>query len=128
MRPLSLAWSHADMEQPGLWTGGCPHGVVALPRPRRRISCKTPARSRNSRAGLVASPTPPMDVARSLKRGTAAAVLGLLVLPVSSLGDLEHDLSARSLSQTRLRASIAAETRRIEATRAGVETAQRRLA
>src|SRR4051795_7372054 len=87
-----------------------------------------PAPSRNSRSVLVASLGPPMDVVRSLKRGTVVAVLGLLVLPVSSLGDLEHDLSARSSRQARLRASISAETRRIETTRAGVEAAHERLA
>lgn len=87
-----------------------------------------PAPSRNSRSVLVASLGPPMDVVRSLKHGTVVAVLGLLVLPVSSLGDLEHDLSARSSRQARLRASISAETRRIETTRAGVEAAHERLA
>src|SRR3954471_784562 len=94
----------------------------------RRICCKMPAPSRNSRSVLVASLGPPMEVVRSLKHGTVVAVLGLLVLPVSSLGDLEHDLSARSSTQAQLRASITAETRRIETTRAGVQAAEARLA
>jgi peptidoglycan hydrolase CwlO-like protein len=68
-----------------------------------------------------------MDV-RSIKRGAAIAALGLLWLPVSSLGDLEHDLSARRSTASQLRAAIAAETQRIDATNAGVREAQRRLA
>jgi cell wall-associated NlpC family hydrolase len=77
---------------------------------------------------LVASLGRSMDVSRSIKRSAALAALGLLVLPVASPGDLEHDLSARSASASRLKASIAAETRRIDATRAGLRAAQARLA
>jgi peptidoglycan hydrolase CwlO-like protein len=65
---------------------------------------------------------------RSIKRGAALAALGLLWLPVSSLGDLEHDLSARRSTASQLRAAITAETQRINATNAGVREAQRRLA
>jgi cell wall-associated NlpC family hydrolase len=80
------------------------------------------------RRSLVASLGRLMDVVRSLKRGAALAALGLLWLPVASIGDLERDLSARSSTATGLKASIAAETRRIEATSAGVRDAQARLA
>jgi peptidoglycan hydrolase CwlO-like protein len=69
-----------------------------------------------------------MDLVRSIKRSATLAVLGLLVLPVSSLGDLEHDLSARTASATDLRKAIAVETQRINATNAGVRAAQARLA
>jgi cell wall-associated NlpC family hydrolase len=69
-----------------------------------------------------------MDVVRSLTCSVALAVLGLLVLPVASLGDLEHDLSARRTTVTDLRAAIAAETKRIEATNESVATAEDRLA
>jgi septal ring factor EnvC (AmiA/AmiB activator) len=87
-----------------------------------------PALRRISGDLLVASPGRPMHVVRSIKRGAALAALALLWLPVSSLGDLEHDLAARRSTAAQLRASIAAETRRINATTAGVREAQRRLA
>lgn len=61
------------------------------------------------------------------KRGALLAALGLLWLPVSSLGDLEHDLAARRASAGDLRAAIAAETKRIEATNESVAAAQERL-
>ncbi|HEX4734038.1 MAG TPA: hypothetical protein VH247_06455 [Thermoleophilaceae bacterium] len=56
------------------------------------------------------------------------AVLGLLLLPVASPGDLSRDLSARRATATDLQAQIAAETRRINATGASVRQAQARLA
>ena len=58
----------------------------------------------------------------------AASALAQLWLPVSSLGDLHHDLSAHRTSAAELQATIAAETRRIGATSAGVHEAQVRLA
>ena len=57
-----------------------------------------------------------------------AAALGLLWLPVSSPGDLNRDLSERSQTASRLRAAIAAESRRIAATTEGVREARTRLA
>jgi cell wall-associated NlpC family hydrolase len=60
--------------------------------------------------------------------GLIAGILALLWLPVSSLGDLERDLSARRATASDLRAAIAAETNRINATGASVRAAQRRLA
>jgi peptidoglycan hydrolase CwlO-like protein len=69
-----------------------------------------------------------MDVVRSIKRSMVVAVLALLVLPVSSLGDLEHDLSSNTATASDLRRAIAAETQRIDATNAGVRAAQARLA
>jgi peptidoglycan hydrolase CwlO-like protein len=69
-----------------------------------------------------------MDVPRLIKRSAALAALGLLWLPVISYGDLDHDLSAGKTTAAQLRASIAAETKRIQATSAGVAQAQARLA
>jgi cell wall-associated NlpC family hydrolase len=63
----------------------------------------------------------------SLRRGAAVALLGLLALPVASPGDLERDLSARRATASDLRAAIAAETQRINATGASVRQAQARL-
>jgi peptidoglycan hydrolase CwlO-like protein len=57
----------------------------------------------------------------------AVTALGLMWLPVSSLGDLHRDLSSRTQSASLLRAAIAAETDRINATNAGVREAQARL-
>jgi peptidoglycan hydrolase CwlO-like protein len=57
----------------------------------------------------------------------AVTALGLMWLPVSSLGDLHRDLSSRTQSASQLRAAIAAETDRINATNAGVREAQARL-
>jgi cell wall-associated NlpC family hydrolase len=57
----------------------------------------------------------------------AVTALGLMWLPVSSLGDLHRDLSSRTQSASQLRAAIAAETDRINATSAGVREAQTRL-
>jgi cell wall-associated NlpC family hydrolase len=72
-----------------------------------------------------------MDVSRSIKRKTTAAVvaavLGLLWLPVSSLGDLDSQLDSQQSTASRLKASIAAETKRINATAAGVQAARERL-
>src|SRR4051812_29042809 len=48
-------------------------------------------------------------------------------LPVPSIGDLHRDLSSRTQSASQLKAAIAAETRRLEATNAGVQDAQARL-
>jgi peptidoglycan hydrolase CwlO-like protein len=62
-----------------------------------------------------------------LLAGLAASALAVLWPPGSSLGDLHHDLSARRQTASELRAAIAAETRRIEATSAGVRDAQARL-
>ena len=58
----------------------------------------------------------------------ALAGLVLLWSPVSSLGDLNHDLAARRATASQLRVAIAAETRRIQATGAGVSEARARLA
>jgi peptidoglycan hydrolase CwlO-like protein len=69
-----------------------------------------------------------MDVSRLFKRSAVLAALGLLWLPVISYGDLEHDLAAGKTTAAQLRASIAAETKRIQATSAGVAQAQARLA
>jgi cell wall-associated NlpC family hydrolase len=68
-----------------------------------------------------------MDFLRLTKRGALLGALGLLCAPVSSLGDLEHDLAARRASATDLRAAIAAETKRIESTNESVANAQERL-
>ena len=60
-----------------------------------------------------------------------AFACGLLVLlwnPVASRGDLHSELSANSQTARNLRAAIAAETQRINATGAGVRQAQARLA
>jgi cell wall-associated NlpC family hydrolase len=54
--------------------------------------------------------------------------LALLWLPVPSSGDLSHDLAARKATAADLRAAIAAETQRINATAAGVADARARLA
>src|SRR5262245_43226339 len=75
----------------------------------------------------VASLGRSMDVPRLFKRSAALAALGLLWLPVISYGDLEHDLTAGKTTAAQLRASIAAETKRIQATSAGVAQAQARL-
>jgi peptidoglycan hydrolase CwlO-like protein len=69
-----------------------------------------------------------MDLLRLTKRGAVLAALGLLWLPGPSVGDLEHDLAARRASATDLRAAIAAETKRIDATNESVAAAQARLA
>jgi peptidoglycan hydrolase CwlO-like protein len=53
--------------------------------------------------------------------------VALLWLPGPSLGDLAGDLSARRATASQLRAAIAAETRRINGTAAGVHAAQVRL-
>jgi peptidoglycan hydrolase CwlO-like protein len=68
-----------------------------------------------------------MDAPRLIKRSAALAALGLLWLPVISYGDLEHDLAAGKTTAAQLRASIASETKRIQATSAGVAQAQSRL-
>src|SRR5438874_12530138 len=65
---------------------------------------------------------------RMLLAGLAASTLGLLWLPVSSLGDLHHDLSLRSQTAAQLRAAIAAESQQIAATSAGLRSARIRLA
>lgn len=62
-----------------------------------------------------------------LLAGMAIGASGLLTLPVTSLGDLESNLSARTQTASQLRAAIAAETKRIDATSAGVRDAQSRL-
>jgi cell wall-associated NlpC family hydrolase len=59
---------------------------------------------------------------------SAASGFALLWLPVSSLGDLNHELAARSESAAQLRAAITAESQRIAATNAGLRQAQARLA
>ena len=64
---------------------------------------------------------------RRLLAGLTVSALTLLWLPVSSLGDLHRDLSSRSATASQLRAAIAAETRRIGATSAGVREARVRL-
>src|SRR3977135_1834534 len=64
---------------------------------------------------------------RRMLASLAVTALGLMWLPVSSLGDLHRDLSSRTQSASQLRAAIAAETDRIHATSAGVREAQTRL-
>jgi peptidoglycan hydrolase CwlO-like protein len=59
--------------------------------------------------------------------GLAVTALGLMSLPVSSVGDLHGDLSSRTQAASQLRAAIAAETGRISATNARVREAQARL-
>jgi peptidoglycan hydrolase CwlO-like protein len=59
--------------------------------------------------------------------GLTVTALGLMCLPGSSLGDLHRDLSSRTQSAAQLRAAIATETDRIDATSAGVREAQARL-
>ncbi len=58
----------------------------------------------------------------------AAVAAALLCLPVSSLGDLHSDLTSRAGAASQLRAQIAAESKRIAATGAGVRQAEARLA
>jgi peptidoglycan hydrolase CwlO-like protein len=65
---------------------------------------------------------------RRLTLALAGGVVLLLWAPVVSLGDLSHDLSARRETASELRAAIAAETHRLEATGASVRAAQARLA
>jgi peptidoglycan hydrolase CwlO-like protein len=65
---------------------------------------------------------------RRLPACLVAGVLALLWLAVPSQGDLERDLSARRATASDLRAAIAAETRRINATGASVRQAEARLA
>ena len=67
-----------------------------------------------------------MDVRRLTICLTLAAAC-LLWLPVTSLGDLSHDISARSQTASQLRAAIAAESKRIETTAAGLSAARARL-
>lgn len=57
----------------------------------------------------------------------ALAIVGLLALPVTSLGDLESNLSSRTQTASQLRAAIAAETKRIGTTAASLSNAQARL-
>jgi cell wall-associated NlpC family hydrolase len=64
---------------------------------------------------------------RRLLAGLTVTAVCLLWSPVSSLGDLHQDLASRSQDASRLRAAIAAETRRIDATSAGVREAEARL-
>lgn len=59
--------------------------------------------------------------------GVALAIAGLLSLPVTSLGDLETNLSSRTQTASQLRAAIAAETKRIGTTAASLSDAQARL-
>ena len=65
---------------------------------------------------------------RSFFAALAVAVAGLLALPVLSLGDLDNDLSSNRSEAAQLRTSIAAETKRINATATGVRQAEARLA
>ena len=58
----------------------------------------------------------------------AVACVALLWSPVVSLGDLHRELSSNQQTAAQLRAAIAAETKRIAATSAGVHDAQVRLA
>src|SRR3954453_14192020 len=71
--------------------------------------------------------TPPRATRRMLA-GLIAGCLWLLWSPVASLGDLSHDLSSQRATASGLSSAIAAETRRINATGAGVRQAQARLA
>ena len=72
--------------------------------------------------------TTPPRATRRLLAGLIAGLLWLLWSPVASLGDLSHDLSSQRATASNLRAAIAAETRRISATSAGVRQAEARLA
>ena len=62
-----------------------------------------------------------------LTAGLAAGTFALLWLPGPSLGDLNNDLSSRRQTASELRAAIAAETKRLAETNAGVRDAQARL-
>ena len=92
---------------------------------RRRA--KMPAPTRISSFPLVASLGRLMHPLRPILACLAVTTLGLLWLPGLSLGDLNSDLSSRKATASQLRAAIAAETQRIEATGAGVREAQSRL-
>src|SRR4051794_9750218 len=88
-----------------------------------------PAQNGYFRGPLLRSPRRLMDPRwRISTAALAASVLALLSVPVSSLGDLSHDLSVRRAAATDLRAAIAAETRRLDTTEAGVRAARERLA
>jgi peptidoglycan hydrolase CwlO-like protein len=65
---------------------------------------------------------------RRLIVALTACALALLWSPVASLGDLHHELASRRATAAQLRAAIAAETQRIDATSAGVRQARARLA
>lgn len=84
-----------------------------------------------------------MDVARSnslraslcaRRRPIAACAFALVALcalswsPIASHGSVQSQVAARSLTAQELRSAIAAETRKIEATTAGVRRAEARLA
>jgi cell wall-associated NlpC family hydrolase len=92
-----------------------------------RGRAKMPASTRICRLTLVASLGRLMSLLRPILACLAVTALGLLWLPGLSLGDLHHDLSSRAHTAAELRAAIAGETRRIEATGAGVREAQGRL-
>jgi peptidoglycan hydrolase CwlO-like protein len=78
-------------------------------------------------ASLGRRVNPLFHIKRIVLAALLASTLGLLWLPVSSLGDLDRDLSARRQTASGLRAAIAAETRRLDATAAGVHDAHVRL-
>jgi peptidoglycan hydrolase CwlO-like protein len=65
---------------------------------------------------------------RRLLVALSACTFALLWSPVASLGDLHHELSSRRATAADLRAAIATETQRINATSAGVRQARARLA
>src|SRR6478672_3133488 len=69
-----------------------------------------------------------MHVRRNTAAGIAAAFVSLALMPVSSLGDLSHDLSVHRKTAAELRSAIAAESKRIAATDAGLRAARARLA
>ncbi|MGI8802703.1 MAG: coiled-coil domain-containing protein [Solirubrobacteraceae bacterium] len=66
-------------------------------------------------------------IARPLPAALAATIVCLLGVPAVSSGDLQTSLSGRTAAADRLRAGIAAETRRIAITSGGVRQAELRL-
>src|SRR3954454_10461286 len=74
---------------------------------------------------------PPVAVRMSISRFAAVVVVCAICLlwsPVASLGDLHRDLTSQRMTASRLRAAIAQETRRIDATGAGLRDARAHLA
>ncbi|MEA2483161.1 MAG: hypothetical protein QOC55_1108 [Thermoleophilaceae bacterium] len=71
--------------------------------------------------------TAPRPARRRLLAGLLLAAVLLLWLPVASVGDVHTQLSSNSQTAARLRAAIAAETRRLGNTAANLSDAQSRL-
>jgi peptidoglycan hydrolase CwlO-like protein len=65
---------------------------------------------------------------RKFVLGALVAALALLWQPVSSLGDLHHDIATQQQTAAQLRAAIAAESHALAQTNAGLQEARARLA